>query len=488
VRLNQGLQSNKVTRIILEEMFEFPAPLNQFLDRLEKRFEYKEFSFVKDRYWLVASKLQQANQNFDEAIKQHPRLLDAYYEKIRIALDMDWRTEVIRHYEVARVMPVANLRPDSREPFNLDPLGPVLEETIFRIARIYYEEQDLVRNIRKSLETELTGEAPEEQAEAVIDTTEAAGQEPEAILLVQKFMADRKAILDGLAAQVEGDEEMTITVENAEIWNRFLLCRFYKNIGWRSESEGTFDKEKTKLGVRFVREKERYAVVASEMAQLERQVANMKRTVTVNFQVLGELVSKLGLRAKAAFYPQAESANMPVTVEDLEISMIPGLRNDVSFKKEITTELVTSQAISIPEGQYTVAVEIPSVPLQKENEFPIRFVHRYRNAQIPQYIQPELKFEVVDQKQQKQEISLPQGLYTQAAGALVDSDGDQVTFPSGTADVRAEADLQYLSDFGALFAFDIEKPGDLRIRGQEEALERMSKGLLGALVLMFFVL
>ena len=484
-RLNTGLQANKVTRIVLEEMFEFPAPLNGFLEQLEKKFEYKEFSFVKDRYWLVSSKLETANKNFEQAIALHPRLLDAYFEKIRISLDMDWRTEVIRLYETARLLPIETLTPEpDRGVFDLDPLGPVVEQAMFRVAGIYYEEQDLVRDIRRTLEN--AGQ-PAVQAETAIDST-AEAQEPEAIRLIQKFMADRSAILDQYRPQVEGNEEMMTALDNQEIWNRFVLTRFYREIGWKDQADRTFEKEKQKLGPKLTFERERYGFVSAELDQLERQIASMKQTVTVNFQVLGDLVSKLGMRAKAAFFPQAASANIPVSTEDLEIRMIPGRRSDVAFKKEVATDLVTSQSISLPEGLYTVRVELPVVPLQKENEFPLRFVHMFRNAQFPRYLQPGLQMKITDEKGVEQEIILPNGQYTQAAGALVDAEGNQVTFPAGTAQVSIAVDLDYLSDWGSLFAFNIEKPGDLKIRGQEEALERVSKGLVGAIVLMFFVL
>ena len=460
--LNKGLAANKVTWSVLEETFEFPVSLSRFLDTLEKNYEYKEFGFVKGRYWLVSSKLEDAAKYFDEAIQSNPRLLDAYFEKIRIALDMDWRTEVIWLYEVARHLPIHLLGPDNREYFNLDPLGEVVEKLIFRVAKVYLEERNLMQEIRRNQEG-MSGEGVAGKMDLVEAYTALDASEPEAIRLIQRFISNRKAILDSVKMQMEGDEDLAIALDNMEIWNQFTFARFYRDIGWRNQAEGTFDKEKAGLGPRLRLERDRYAFVAPELGLLERQVKNMKRTVSVFFRIDPELISHFGLSANVVFFPKARDENTAVTTEDLKITVIPGLRNDVSFREDLMSEQVTSHAISLLEGSYSVIVHIRDIPIQTPGRLPVQFIHTSRNMTSSWFLSPKLEMKILD-RGRTHSVVLQKGQYRLISGALENFDGKQVTFPSGRAEIRATVDAEYLSDRGTTFGLSLQEvPGSFRL-------------------------
>ena len=450
--LNRALQENGVTRTVLKEIFpEFPVPLNTFLKRLEETYQYDAFRVVKDYYWLVSQKLEQASTHLDQAIRRHPRLLDAYFEKMRLALDMDWPDEVIRLYELARVLPVDLLRHDSREIFDLDALGPVVEETMLRVARLYHEKPDLVAEVRRGLA----------EASTSPDTTSNA-QEPEAVRMIRKFAVDRDAILEKKKMSDEGDLGEIYALENRDVWNRFLLVQLYRDIGWRDQAEAGFTREKTRVGARLVFERDQYAGVIAALEQLQREIANMKRPMVVNFQVVGDLASKLNVRARVTFLLKPENPDASVTVGDLDIAMIPGHQSNVSFRKEVSTKLVTGEVVSLPEGTYTVIIEIPELPILKPNTFPIRVLHRFRNTTSQESLQPELQITVRGSKGDETRTSLASGSYTQAGGTLMFSQRKQVEFPAGVARVKATAELQYRSGFGTIYGLHLQLAGGVK--------------------------
>ena len=450
--LNRGLQENGVTRAVLKEIFpEFPVPLNTFLKRLEETYQYDAFRVVKDYYWLVSQKLERASAHLDQAIRRHPRLLDAYFEKMRLALDMDWPEEAVRAYEVARLLPLDLLRQDSREVFDLDPLGPVVEETVLRVARLYHEKPDLVEAVRRGLAEGRDGGT----ASSSPDTTSNA-QEPEAVRLIRKFSADRAELIEKRKASDEGDLSEVYVLENRDVWNRFLLVQFYRDIGWRDQAEPGFKMEKKRVGARLLFERDQYANVIAALAQLQREIATMKRPMVVNFQIVGDLASKLNVRARVTFLLRPENPDASVTVRDLDIAMIPGHQSNVSFRKEVSTKLVTGEVVSLPEGTYTVIIEIPELPILKPNTFPLRVSHQFRNTRSQEFLQPELQITVRGSKGDETRTSLASGSYTQAGGTLMFSQKKQVEFPAGVARVKATAELQYQSDFGTIYGLHLQ--------------------------------
>jgi len=442
-----------VTRLSLRESFPaLPVRLDRFLKELQSRYAYDDFGVVKDLHWLVSQKLERATQHFDQAAELDPQLPDAHFEKLRLALDIGWTQEAIRLYELVRAIPLRRLRADSREAFDLDPLGAAVEATVLRVARLYHENPELVATVRKSLPPA----ARRASARAVPDSMRAAG-EPEAIQLVRAFAATRQALIEERRETGEGWLDELYALEHQEVWNRFALAQLYRDIGWREQAEDSYRKEKTRLGPRLTFEKERYAAVIARLDQLEREIEAAKRPMVVNFQVVGNLAAVHNVRARVTLIPRPENPDAPVTAADLEIRMIPGERSEVAFRKEHTTRLVTGEVLSISEGAYTVIVEVPELPITEANVFPLRFVHQYRNTTFEESLLPGLEIAVRNGNGGGRQISLDAGAYTQSAGTLADSQGSRVSFPKGTASVRAVAELRYVSELGTIYGLHLQE-------------------------------
>ena len=477
--LDERLGANKITRGKLRELFgKERVQLAEFFDRLEEEYHDRYFGDVLRDLRKARKRLGRAYENFQNAVKFDPDFLDAYVMKINTCLNMDWNVEVIRTYEAIKDKPLSDLR-------KLDPLpsmesdrirGDSVKDVIFEIAKVYHENRDLVEEIRALEESE----AKKEPLGKEVEPTPVEAPQEEAVEIIKRFVAERDRLLKQRQEGLNRRSKEYVELDNIRMIDQFALAEFYKVIGWKTSADRAFRETERKVIRIFGRPE--YAMAEERIRALNREIEGMENMVSVDFNVDEAFVLNWRTKAKVTFLRGEDSFKTPVSVNDLVISVIPGMRNDIGSRKAYTSGLITGENVPLPAGMYSAIVEIPTIPIRTQDQIPFEFLHVYSEGTMKQILNPAYHLEIRGGRGTRR-IDLIEGRYTRAGGVFFDSDNKRVTFPSGVCKAYVEiVGLNYYT--GSRFG--------LNINATEEAppigLEKIAKAGLGAMLFVFLLI